>query len=406
MRNRIILLLIGFMCYAGMGNAQEDKTEKAVPAIVSDSVEVAAPDSTVQAVLMAADSVGVPEVKMKLAFKPNPTKAVLFALVPGLGQIYNRKYWKLPIVYGGLMGCMYAVTWNNKNYADYKNAGEWNKAVRLCESLAIIGWGNHEPVEALRGQFFNGNPATCFQNKFGETRFVDAIWSKRVNGFTMEQGRTSYCFSPDDPNQKQSVFWEYEIKEDIQDIRLESQRNWIPKNPVWIKRTIGNCYENSKVVIESVDKELKPELDRRMRPEIYGRAINRIIINCSYSYYDHDHCKTNYIIADEKLKLKQKDFYRTLLTMFTRQEIEKNGYFLRNRFEFGPFRADTGKIRIGLNLEKEFSELSHSEQRLKLSEYILFALNHVTDKLKKKKLDYDFDLMLEDFNSILTEWKA
>ena len=51
MRNRIILLLIGFMCYAGMGNAQEDKTEKAVPAIVSDSVEVAAPDSTVQAVL-------------------------------------------------------------------------------------------------------------------------------------------------------------------------------------------------------------------------------------------------------------------------------------------------------------------------------------------------------------------
>ena len=65
-------------------------------------------------------------------------------------------------------------------YADYKNAGEWNKAVRLCESLAIIGWGNHEPVEALRGQFFNGNPATCFQNKFGETRFVDAIWSKRV----------------------------------------------------------------------------------------------------------------------------------------------------------------------------------------------------------------------------------
>ena len=122
MRNRIILLLIGFMCYAGMGNAQEDKTEKAVPAIVSDSVEVAAPDSTVQAVLMAADSVGVPEVKMKLAFKPNPTKAVLFALVPGLGQIYNRKYWKLPLVYGAFMGCMYAITWNNKNYKDYSTA--------------------------------------------------------------------------------------------------------------------------------------------------------------------------------------------------------------------------------------------------------------------------------------------
>lgn len=75
------------------------------------------------------------------------------------------------------------------------------------------------------------------------------------------------------PNQKQSVSWKYEIKEDIQDIRLESQRNWIPKNPVWIRRTIDNCYENSKAVIESVDKELKPELDRRMRPEMYGCAI-------------------------------------------------------------------------------------------------------------------------------------
>ena len=55
-------------------------------------------------------------------FKPDPTKAVLLSLVPGLGQIYNRKYWKLPIVYGGFMGCIYAITWNNRNYRDYSTA--------------------------------------------------------------------------------------------------------------------------------------------------------------------------------------------------------------------------------------------------------------------------------------------
>lgn len=158
-------------------------------------------------------------------------------------------------------------------YANYKNAEDWNKAVRLCECLAIIGWGTHEPLEASRGQFFNGNPMTCFFNKFGEPRFVDAIWSKRIKGFTMEQGRTGYWFSPDAPEQKQSVSREYEVKEDIQDLKLESQRNWIPKNPVWINRTISNCYENSKAVIESIKKELQPELNRRMRPEKYGRAI-------------------------------------------------------------------------------------------------------------------------------------
>ena len=57
------------------------------------------------------------------AFKPNPKTAWKIALVfPGFGQLYNRQYWKLPIVYGGLMGCVYAITWNNKTYQDYKTA--------------------------------------------------------------------------------------------------------------------------------------------------------------------------------------------------------------------------------------------------------------------------------------------
>ena len=46
----------------------------------------------------------------------------LGAVLPGAGQIYNRSYWKLPIVYGGLMGCVYAVTWTNNQYMGYKEA--------------------------------------------------------------------------------------------------------------------------------------------------------------------------------------------------------------------------------------------------------------------------------------------
>lgn len=54
---------------------------------------------------------------------PNPTKATWLALViPGGGQIYNRKYWKLPIFYGGFAGCAYALTWNGKMYKDYSTA--------------------------------------------------------------------------------------------------------------------------------------------------------------------------------------------------------------------------------------------------------------------------------------------
>lgn len=69
----------------------------------------------------------------KKVFIPNPTKATWLALViPGGGQIYNRKYWKLPIIYGGFAGCAYALTWNNKMYKDYMQAykdaalGNWD----------------------------------------------------------------------------------------------------------------------------------------------------------------------------------------------------------------------------------------------------------------------------------------
>ncbi len=56
-------------------------------------------------------------------WKPNPQRALWLALVlPGAGQIYNRKYWKLPIIYGGFMGCIYALTWNNMMYKDYSQA--------------------------------------------------------------------------------------------------------------------------------------------------------------------------------------------------------------------------------------------------------------------------------------------
>lgn len=50
----------------------------------------------------------------------SPKKASIYAaLFPGLGQIYNRKYWKLPIVYGGYAGLIYVLGWNNNYYKDY-----------------------------------------------------------------------------------------------------------------------------------------------------------------------------------------------------------------------------------------------------------------------------------------------
>lgn len=59
----------------------------------------------------------------KPQFIPNPQRALWLSLVfPGAGQIYNRKYWKLPFIYGGFLGCTYALMWNQQMYSDYSQA--------------------------------------------------------------------------------------------------------------------------------------------------------------------------------------------------------------------------------------------------------------------------------------------
>ena len=70
------------------------------------------------------DSVSIPSSMIpNKRFIPDSKKATWFAIVfPGGGQIYNRKYWKLPIFYGGFVGCTYAFNWNSKMYNDYKQA--------------------------------------------------------------------------------------------------------------------------------------------------------------------------------------------------------------------------------------------------------------------------------------------
>ena len=68
----------------------------------------------------------IPPVKVQKdwnKWQPDPKRALWLALVfPGGGQIYNRKYWKLPLIYGGFMGCLYAMNWNNNMYKDYSQA--------------------------------------------------------------------------------------------------------------------------------------------------------------------------------------------------------------------------------------------------------------------------------------------
>lgn len=79
----------------------------------------------------------------------SPVRASLYsAIFPGLGQIYNRKYWKLPLVYAGFGALGYSVTFNLTNFSKYKNAYiDFTDDIPETQSyLGVIG-GNLNPAD-------------------------------------------------------------------------------------------------------------------------------------------------------------------------------------------------------------------------------------------------------------------
>lgn len=86
-----------------------------------DSISTAAKDFISRTDSVRIDSLATGKGQEK--YKANSTRALLYsAIFPGLGQIYNRKYWKLPLVYGSFLGCIYAITWNGTQYNGYRKA--------------------------------------------------------------------------------------------------------------------------------------------------------------------------------------------------------------------------------------------------------------------------------------------
>lgn len=68
---------------------------------------------------------GVPFIKKMTRWftrYPNSSVALICSIVPGGGQLYNQRYWKIPIVLSAMTAGLYAVTWNQRLYNEYHTA--------------------------------------------------------------------------------------------------------------------------------------------------------------------------------------------------------------------------------------------------------------------------------------------
>ena len=124
---RHVLLLLFILCPL-MHLSAQDVENVSVPDSVSLTADVQETDSFVidtAAFRSITDNIlRQKRIRRDLTtFRPDPIRSMWLALVlPGAGQFYNRKYWKLPIVYGGFLGCVYALTWNGQMLSDYSQA--------------------------------------------------------------------------------------------------------------------------------------------------------------------------------------------------------------------------------------------------------------------------------------------
>ncbi len=86
-----------------------------VDSVKIDRASLSKVDSTIQSI---SDSLN----KKEVLFMPVPKTATRWGLIPGGGQIYNKDYWKLPIIYLGIGGGIYTYYLNNLKYNDFLSA--------------------------------------------------------------------------------------------------------------------------------------------------------------------------------------------------------------------------------------------------------------------------------------------
>jgi len=156
----------------------------------------------------AQDSIPRTAEKLK-SYTLSPSKASMYAsALPGLGQIYNRKYWKVPIVYAGFGALGYAVAFNtshfNKYVTAYKDFTDNLPGTKSYESLISLDPSEYDP---------DTNPTTAAYVKDYLMNGID--YYRRYRDLSYIGIGAWYLLTILDANVDASLF-DYDISENIQ----------------------------------------------------------------------------------------------------------------------------------------------------------------------------------------------
>lgn len=77
----------------------------------------------------------------------------LSAMLPGAGQVYNKQYWKVPIIYGGAAALIYSMSWNNRNYQKYLSAYKLDSDTSSATNSEFSGLYSVENLIVLKDYY-------------------------------------------------------------------------------------------------------------------------------------------------------------------------------------------------------------------------------------------------------------
>jgi hypothetical protein len=174
----------------------------------------------VQQNIYAQDTIPVVKsvpISSKSNFRPDPMKATMMAVAfPGLGQIYNRKIWKIPLVYAGFGALIYSVGLNSSNYNTYMKAyQDFTDKIPLTNSyikLISADPSTYDPVNFPK----TAVPTNTDYYKSGMLRMVD--YYKRYRDLSYIGIAAWYLVSILDANVDASLF-NYDVSNNL-DITL------------------------------------------------------------------------------------------------------------------------------------------------------------------------------------------
>lgn len=117
-----------------------------------------------------------------------PAKAAFYsAVLPGLGQIYNKKYWKLPLVYGAIGTSAYFYIDNQKNYNLYRNEYKNRLEGKKSDSEFLAGLSESQLITAQKGYQRNRDLSALCMVGFYVLNIIDANVDAALSQFNVNE---------------------------------------------------------------------------------------------------------------------------------------------------------------------------------------------------------------------------